>query len=144
MTSEPDFDYLGVDATTRAALTALCTEYVWRIDNGHAQTVPELFSDDGEWIGPWGTMAGRAALDEAWTARSLRTVRTRHMLTNLRFTQSAPDRALGQIGQIVFVADGPDPMRPTPSIVAENIDDYVCGPDGVWRIRMRRVAMLAE
>lgn len=144
MTGLPDFDYRSVTTETRLALTALCTEYVWRIDNGHARTIPDLFTDDGEWIGPWGTMAGRAALDTAWTERAARTVRTRHMLTNLRFTQPSADRATGQVGQIVFVADGDDPMPTAPSILAENLDDYARGPDGVWRIRSRRILMLAE
>jgi hypothetical protein len=41
------FDFEDVTAEERHALTALCTEYVWRIDNGYAAAVPALFTADG-------------------------------------------------------------------------------------------------
>lgn len=140
---DADFDYLAVDPALRAALTALCTEYVWRVDNGHAARVPELFTEDGAWTGPWGTLRGRAELDKAWTERARRTVRTRHMLTNLRFTRHGPDRASGQISQIVFAADGDAPFPVAPSIIAENIDLYAQGADGIWRLASRQIDILA-
>lgn len=141
---EASFNYLGVTPDTRTALTALCQEYVWRIDFGHAQTVPELFTDGGAWEGPWGVMTGQAELAEAWTRRAGQTVRTRHMLTNLRFSQVAADEALGWIGQIVFVADGEEEMRTAPSIIAENIDRYGRDSDGIWRFASRRIVILAQ
>lgn len=144
MTGPSAFDYIGVGPATRAALNALCQEYVWRIDFGHAETVPTLFTEDGLWEGPWGTMAGQAQLAEAWDRRATQTVRTRHMLTNQRFARLAPDEALGWVGQIVFVADGEEEMRTTPSIIAENIDRYRRGIEGVWRFASRRVVILAQ
>jgi hypothetical protein len=41
------FDFEDVTPNERHALTALCTEYVWRIDNGYAAAVPALFTADG-------------------------------------------------------------------------------------------------
>ena len=142
--ADDDFDYLGVSPELRAQLTALCTEYVWRLDNGHAARVTELFTDDGVWEGPWGAMRGRAELQTAWNARAQRGVRTRHMLTNLRFLRNGADRASGQISQIVFVAEGDAPFPADPNIIAENIDEYRRGSDGIWRFESRRIAMLAD
>lgn len=144
MSKAPAFHYSGIDPETRAALDALCQEYVWRIDFGYAATIPELFTEDGSWSGPWGEMAGQAELVEAWHRRATQTVRTRHMLTNLRFANATPDEALGWVGQIVFLADGTETMHTTPSIIAENIDSYRRGPDGLWRISSRRVVILAQ
>ncbi len=144
LVADSQFDYLGVSPELRADLTALCTEYVWRLDNGHAARVPELFTEDGAWTGPWGVMRGRAELEKAWTARAQRDVRTRHMLTNLRFVRHAEDRASGQVSQIVFVANGDAPFPTDPNIIAENIDDYRRGGDGIWRLENRRIAMLAD
>jgi hypothetical protein len=142
--ADGSFDYLGVSPELRAELTALCTEYVWRLDNGHAARVPELFTEDGAWEGPWGMMRGRAELETAWNARAQRAVRTRHMLTNLRFLRHDADRASGQVGQIVFVAEGDSAFPTDPTIIAENIDQYRRGSDGVWRFESRRIAMLAD
>lgn len=138
------FDYRGVSPDLRAELTALCTEYVWRLDNGHAAQVPELFTDDGAWMGPWGVMQGRAELEAAWKARAQRDVRTRHMLTNLRFLLHGEDRASGHVSQIVFVAEGDAPFPTDPNIIAENIDEYRRDSDGNWRFESRRIAMLAD
>lgn len=141
--ADADFDYLSVDPALRAELTALCTEYVWRVDNGHAATVPELFTENAEWLGPWGTMRGHAELQKAWDTRAQRTVRTRHMLTNLRFIRQGPDHAQGQISQIVFAADGDDPFPTQPTLIAESHDSFARGPDGVWRFASRRIDLLA-
>lgn len=144
MSTAPAFHYTNVDPETRAALVALCQEYVWRIDFGYAETIPELFTEHGSWSGPWGEMTGQAELATAWTRRATETVKTRHMLTSLRFTHATPDEALGWVGQIVFVADETQPMGITPSIIAENMDTYERGPDGLWRFSSRRVVILAQ
>jgi len=137
-------DYLGIAPQTRSALEALCQEYVWRIDFGHAETIPELFTEDGHWSGPWGDISGRTTLVKAWTRRATETVRTRHMLTNLRFVPITPNKAQGWVGQIVFIADGAEPMRTIPSLIAENRDTYSLAEDGIWRISSRRVVILAQ
>lgn len=142
--ADRSLDYLGVSPVLRAELTALCTEYVWRVDNGHAAHIPDLFTAEGVWIGPWGTMRGQTELDAAWKKRAQWTVRTRHLLTNLRFSAPSPDRAEGHISQIVFAADGDAPWPTDPSVIAENIDSYARDADGVWRFASRRVVMLAD
>ena len=55
------FDFEDVTPEERHASTALCTEYVWRIDNGYAAAVPALFTADGSMELPWGTPRGAAA-----------------------------------------------------------------------------------
>jgi hypothetical protein len=63
------FDFEDVTPEERHALTALCTEYVWRIDNGYAAAVPALFTADGSMELPWGTPKGAAELNAAWGKR---------------------------------------------------------------------------
>lgn len=77
------FDFEDVTPEERHALTALCTEYVWRIDNGYAAAVPALFTADGSMELPWGTPRGAAELKAAWEERARRAIRTRHMISHL-------------------------------------------------------------
>jgi hypothetical protein len=68
------FDFEDVTPDERHALTALCTEYVWRIDNGYAAAVPALFTADGSMELPWGTPRGAAELKTAWEERARRAI----------------------------------------------------------------------
>ena len=53
------FNFEDVTPEERHALTALCTEYVWRIDNGYAAAVPALFTADGSMELPWARHGAR-------------------------------------------------------------------------------------
>jgi len=131
----------AVSADDRAAITALCTEYVFRIDNGFADTVPELFADDATWDGPHGALRGRADLDRLWTERAKRRVRTRHSISNVRLAWDADDRLHGWITFTLCRAEADETPRPTPSLVAEHIDTYAFDAKRGWLFQTRAVSM---
>ena len=53
------FDFEDVTPEERHALTALCTEYVWRIDNGYAAAVAALLLPMAPWSCPGARQAAR-------------------------------------------------------------------------------------
>jgi ketosteroid isomerase-like protein len=120
------FDFEDVTPEERHALTALCTEYVWRIDNGYAAAVP------------WGTPRGAAELKAAWEERARRAIRTRHMISHLRFSRLGADEIAGEVSLTLYHADAEGPAPATPAVVGEHIDVYRRGDDGRWRIHSRR------
>jgi ketosteroid isomerase-like protein len=132
------FDFEDVTPDERHALTALCTEYVWRIDNGYAAAVPALFTADGSMELPWGTPRGAADLKAAWEERARRAIRTRHMISHLRFSRLGADEIAGEVSLTLYHADAEGPAPATPAVVGEHIDVYRRGDDGRWRIHSRR------
>jgi hypothetical protein len=132
------FDFEDVTPDERHALTALCTEYVWRIDNGYAAAVPALFTADGSMELPWGTPRGAAELKAAWEERARRAIRTRHMISHLRFSRLSADEIAGEVSLTVYHADAVGPAPATPAVVGEHIDVYRRGDNGRWRIHSRR------
>src|ERR1700733_13570448 len=103
------FDFEDVTPDERHALTALCTEYVWRIDNGYAAAVPALFTGDGSMELPWGTPRGAAELKAAWEERARRVIRTRHMISHLRFSRLGADQIAGEVSLTLYHADAESP-----------------------------------
>jgi ketosteroid isomerase-like protein len=132
------FNFEDVTPEERHALTALCTEYVWRIDNGYAAAVPALFTADGSMELPWGTPRGAAELKAAWEERAGRAIRTRHMISHLRFSRLGADEIAGEVSLTLYHADAEGPAPATPAVVGEHIDVYRRGDDGRWRIHSRR------
>jgi len=136
--------YDTLDPADRAALTALCMEYCWRVDFGHAECVPELFTEDCLWVAPpgaavGGSVSGMAQMIDHWKRRAQVRVTTRHLLTNLRFVMDGADAARGWISLIVYVAHEGEAKTSTPKIVADYLDTYARGADGRWRIRTRHI-----
>lgn len=134
-----------VTADVRAAITDLCTEYVFRLDNGHAERVTELFADDAVWEGPHGLLRGRAELEAVWLARSKWRTTTRHLISNVRLAWSPNDILHGWITFTLFKAEPDAEPVPVPLLVAEHIDTYSQNADGPWLFQTRRVsAVFAE
>jgi phytoene dehydrogenase-like protein len=106
------FDFEDVTPDERHALTALCTEYVWRIDNGYAAAAPALFTADSSMELPWGTPRGAAELKAAWEERAGRAIRTRHMISHLRFSRLGADEIAGEVSLTLYHADAEAPRRP--------------------------------
>jgi hypothetical protein len=98
------FDFEDVTPGERYALTALCAEYVWRIDNGYPDSVPALFTAEGSTKLPWGTPQGAAELKAAWEARARRAIRTRHMISHLRFSRLGADEIAGEVSLTLYHA----------------------------------------
>jgi|SRR5271155_5677514 len=136
------FAYDALSIEDRIGLTALCMEYCWRIDFGHAQMVTALFTDDCVWervasdsVG--GKFVGKAQLAEYWNRRAGMTVLTRHMISNLRFLKSTETSARGWVTFATYVAEQGEVRSPTPKRVAQSIDTYEKSHDGRWRFKTR-------
>jgi SnoaL-like domain len=59
-----DTEEQHVSETDYVQLSRLVTEHAWRVDNGRADTIHELYVDDGELTLPHGPVRGRDALRE--------------------------------------------------------------------------------
>ncbi|HKP79318.1 MAG TPA: nuclear transport factor 2 family protein [Phenylobacterium sp.] len=140
MRSDENNSYLSVSAADRAAIEALCIEYAWRIDNGFAAQVPELFTDEATWEGPHGITRGRQELEALWTARAQRPGLTRHLISNIRLARSEQGVMQGWVSfTLLTAAPGAEPL-PSPTLVADHIDTYHQREDGAWRFASRRVS----
>lgn len=134
--------FLAVSAADRAAIEALCIEYAWRIDNGFAETIPDLFTEAATWEGPHGVTRGREELEALWGARAKRPGMTRHLISNIRLARSAAGELQGWVSfTLLSASPGSDPL-PKPVLVADHIDTYDHGEDGIWRFASRRVLPL--
>jgi ketosteroid isomerase-like protein len=132
------FDFRSVSSADRADITALCYEYAWRIDQGHAATVWELFTEDGALELPWGNVDGRTALRAAWAERSARPLRTRHLVTNVRLARVDDAEITGTAGLILFVRKHGEPMTAEVAAAGEHVDLYRRDASGRWLIHRRR------
>lgn len=121
------------------ALHALCVEYAWRIDYGESAQIPELFTPDGMWDGPWGLLKGKTDLERGWLERSRKTVQTRHLTTNMRFLAVGSRLARGWNSFLVFMGEPGTPVSLIPQFVSDNFDEYERQSDGKWLFRSRRV-----
>jgi uncharacterized protein (TIGR02246 family) len=137
-------EYQTLSVEDRVGLTALNMEYAWRVDFGHAESVPELFTDDCVWAAPpgaavGGTVNGRAQMIDHWKRRAQVQVTTRHVISNLRFVLDSPATARGWVSLTCYVAHQGEPKPATAKIVADYLDTYAKGADGRWRIRTRHI-----
>lgn len=138
------FAYDTLSTEDRSSLTALCMEYCWRVDFGHAERIPELFTEDCVWVAPpgaavGGTVTGMAQMIDHWRRRAQLRVTTRHLLSNLRYTADGPAGARGWISLTCYVAHEGEPKPASAKIVADYLDTYRKGADGRWRICTRRI-----
>lgn len=132
-----DADYLQ--------LSRLVTEHVWRVDNGHADTVYELYTEDAELslVGP-APLKGRDAIRE-WgrqIASNPPWNTIRHVVSDMHFVSDGPDAARGTHVVIAFMdADGT--RSSVPWNVGEDHDRFVRTDEG-WRIASRSFGALFE
>src|SRR3981081_751574 len=84
-----------VGETDYLQLAQLVTEIAWRIDHGQADTVHELFVDEGEMSLGQTILRGREEIRQGGRKRAVATYRTRHVSTNMRFIADGDDRAEG-------------------------------------------------
>ena len=125
-----------VTAADHLQLARLVTEISWRIDHGQADTVHELFVDEGTMtLGPT-TLSGREHIREWGRQRASATYRTRHVCTNMRFVADGDDAAEGTT--IITQYRGEDDGTGTtlPRVVGEDHDRFVRTDHG-WRFAAR-------
>ena len=139
-----------VSDSDHVQLSRLVIEAAWRVDAGHADTLHELFADEGELILPatWSngklivpetSLRGREAIHE-WGQRLVeeKTFRCiRHVCGNMRFVADGPDAAEGKTILTVYVAAGSAPATTLPFQVGEDHDRFVRTERG-WRLASRR------
>ena len=125
------------------ALSWLVTEIVWRIDHASADTVHELLTEDASLTIGGPTMRGREAIVAWGKQRAAVDWVTRHVCSNMRFEADGDgdDRATGTTVVTVYRQDTPEPVPPTPRMVAEYQDEFVRG-DGGWRFLSRHANVL--
>jgi SnoaL-like domain len=119
-------------------LSRLVVEHVWRNDNGHADTLHELYAEDGELDLGTTRLQGRKAIRE-WgrqVAENPPWNSIRHVCANMRFVAAGPDAAEGITALVVFMdADGT--QSSVPWNIGEDHDTFVRTKEG-WRIASRR------
>ena len=129
-----------VRETDYVQLSRLVIEHAWRVDNGRADTVHELYTDDGELILPPGPVRGRDAL-RAWGRQIVdRTPweTIRHFSGNMRFAYDGDgdNTAVGTTVLTVFMVAGGQASTTVPYDVGEDHDRFVRTEQG-WRIASR-------
>ena len=125
-----DADYLQ--------LSRLLVEMVWRLDNGCAETVHELFIDDGRLNVGEKPLTGKAAL-RAWGAEFDKDPPAiHHVLSNARFIATGNDRAIGTSTLTAYMATQDHKgLATVPLAVGVDHDEFVRTADG-WRFSCRR------
>jgi SnoaL-like domain len=128
-----------VSETDHIQLSRLVNEHAWRADNGRADTIHELYIDDGELaIGPT-PLRGREAILE-WGRKLVENPpwrSIRHVCGNMRFVSDGPDEAAGTTILTVFMAAGSETATTQPFSVGEDHDRFVRTEEG-WRFVSRR------
>jgi hypothetical protein len=136
--SEPDTERLVSDAD-HVQLARLVTELSWRIDHGRADTVHELFAEDGVMHLGESPLSGRKAIGD-W-GRNLVDEPTypgiRHVATNMRFAAEGDDAAVGTTLLTAYLDQGDGWARTLPFMVGEDEDRFVRTDQG-WRFASRR------
>jgi len=128
----------------RSEIEALNAEFAYLIDHDLSDQVSDLFTETGSYgRGTGERSTGRAALRDAYAARSARGARTaRHVFTNLRLIFETATRVRGTNLLVLFAEDGPPPHPAEVNLVSEYDDIYERGEDGVWRYASRTVTNL--
>lgn len=123
----------------QAQITALITEFAWRIDHLGGEGVEDLFTEDGTYSLFGFDISGRVAIKQLYGHRRAQGERTsRHIFTNLHLDPfDGSDVATGVCVLTLHAADGPPPHRLAPLLVADYRDVYHRQSDGRWRFRSR-------
>src|SRR6266478_7752047 len=120
-------------------LSRLVLEHAWRADNGRADTIHELYVDDGVLDLPPTPLRGRQAIQE-WGRQLVETPPwriIRHVCGNMRFVATGENTAEGTTVLTVFMVSGPAPATTLPFSVGEDHDRFVRTEHG-WRLVSRR------
>jgi uncharacterized protein (TIGR02246 family) len=123
----------------RVAIEDLIATYLYRLDHGQANTLADLFTDDGVLdVGGLGPQKGRDAI-KAYYAKRSTTRTTRHVSTNLYvvFDDASHARAVHTL--TYYAAEGAPPLpAAAPSGVADYAEKLTRGADGRWRFQHRK------
>jgi hypothetical protein len=128
-----------VSDSDHVQLSRLVTEHAWRADSGRADTLHELYVDDGELIVGPTSLRGREAIHE-WGRQLVQAPpwrSIRHVCGNMRFVADGPNAAKGTTILTVFMVAGPGPATTLPWMIGEDHDRFLRTEHG-WRLVSRR------
>lgn len=119
-------------------LCRLVVEHAWRNDSGRADTLHELYAEDGELDLGSTPLRGRQAIHD-WGRQLVESPpwnAIRHVCANMRFVADGPDGAEGTTLVVTFM-DADATQSSVPWNVGEDHDRFVRTEKG-WRIASRR------
>lgn len=122
----------------RLDIQALTNEHAWRLDHGAADTLHELYAQDGALIGlPPADLIGREAIRQWGAARAKLPRVSRHVETNHRLAWR--DGVLhGTLYATVYRSEDGSATDTAPLMVGDYEDIYVL-ERGHWRIARREI-----
>lgn len=125
-------------AVIRAEIEQLNNEYIYDLDHERNDKLADLFVEMGvmENTQTGMRLVGREAIRDYYAKRS-RTRATRHVVTNLYFSDIGADHAHAIRYLTYFAAEGAPPLPAVAPTVAEFDDLYRRGADGRWRYEHR-------
>ena len=125
----------------RLALEDLNTAFCHHLDHDDVDALLELFVDDVYYTHGSRVSHGKAELEQVFRSRSATNPRTsRHLYSGLKLTIESATRARGTSVSLTFGQYGEPPLSPAiPTLVADFVDEYVCGDDGQWRFKERHI-----
>ena len=139
MTSTVDnASHQPVSESDYVELSRLVIEHAWRTDNGRADTLHELWAEDGELDLGSTVLRGRPAIAD-WGRQLVESppwLTIHHVCGNMRFVMDGPDAAVGSTILIVFM-DTDGTKSSIPFNVGEDQDRFVRTEQG-WRFASRR------
>jgi len=125
----------------RVALEDLNTAFCYHLDHNDVDALLELFIDDVYYTHGSRVSHGKAELEQVFRSRSATNPRTsRHLYSGLKLTIESATHARGTSVSLTFGQYGEPPLSPAiPTLVADFVDEYVCGDDGQWRFKERHI-----
>jgi hypothetical protein len=127
-----------VSETDYVELSRLVIEHAWRTDNGLADTLHELWAEDGELELGSTVLCGRQAIAD-WGRQLVENppwLTIHHVCGNMRFLMDGADAAVGSTILTVFM-DANGMKSSVPFNVGEDHDRFVRTEHG-WRFASRR------
>ena len=127
-----------VDESDYTALMRLALEVAWRVDNGEAASLPDIFTEDGSIATLGEPSIGHDAI-RAWgqmmdTNSPIPGVR--HILTNFRFVANGSDRAVGTMYITAYLANTVEKEETIPFAMGRGTDHYHRTASG-WKVASR-------
>lgn len=132
-----------MDAQTRMAIEHACTAlshaFAYHLDNRNYSGVVDQFAKNGVWIRHGHRLEGAAQILEAMQQRRADQF-TRHLTTNVHYTEVGPELAKASVYNISYFAFGVDDLpgtfEPSQQMVIEFADIYTNTARG-WKILER-------
>lgn len=133
-----------VDLEAAHAITALITEFCWRVDNGAGDRVAELFTANATLDAPHFSLAGRDEIHAWFVERATGGKRlSRHFFSNLRVTDEGEGRYKVEANAMTLVGAPPAPSHGA-RIAAGSSTDRLLHADGKWLFTSRRLDIVFE